>query len=109
MIQGKIVNKEKSLLDLLSDEERKAVIEQSKVTRHKTGEMLFERGKYADRFYVVKKGQVKLIRITPAGDEKTFKVFMPRGVIAKMAMFMPVQQYPMTAIVEVDSELIEVR
>lgn len=103
------MNKEHNLLNLLSAEKRKDLIESSEVTYHPAGTAIFERGKHADRFYVVKKGQIKLIRITPAGDEKVFKVFMPKGVIAEMAIFMPIQQYPMTAIAEVDSELIEVK
>lgn len=103
------MKQETTLLDLLSQEEKSCLLAQSSSSQYQRGKVLFERGQSAHSFYVVNKGQVKLIRVTPSGDEKVFKVFLPQGVIAEMAMFMPAQQYPMTAIVEVDSELIEIK
>ena len=103
------MKKDITLLDLLSVQEKEELIGNSVIKRYSAGDALFERGETANSFYVVVKGQVKLIRIMPSGDEKVFKVFLPKGVIAEMAMFMPVQQYPMTGIAEVDSELVEIK
>ena len=56
----------------------------------------------------MQKGQVKLIRLTAEGEEKVFKNFMPKGVIAEMAMFMPNHEYPMICVTEVDSILLSI-
>jgi len=95
-----------NLLNVMSEQERQELLTRSKTRKFEAGQTLFNQGDTADKFYLVKKGQVKLIRIMPSGDEKVFKVFTHNGVIAEMAMFMPTQEYPMTGIVEVSCELV---
>ena len=97
---------ETNLLNIMSEQEKRELLSRSKTRRFMTGQILFNQGDVADKFYLVKRGQVKLIRVMPSGDEKTFKVFTANGMIAEMAMFMPSQEYPMTAIVEVNCELV---
>lgn len=93
------------LLDLMSAKQRENMMADAVHRQLRIGETLFNKGEAANNFFLVKKGQVKLIRLTATGDEKVFKVFLPKGLIAEMAMFMPEQTYPMTAIAETDSEI----
>lgn len=102
------MKKTKNLLSLLSPTEKEELFAGAKIKKYSCGDLLFTKGDKANKLYVVNKGQVKLVRITPSGEEKVFKVFLPHGVIAEMAMFMSEQVYPMTAIVEVDCELLEI-
>lgn len=101
----KPMQKEPCLLDLMSLQQRQALLAKASSAEYASGQVLFKKGDFADRFFLVNKGQIKLIRITPSGDEKIFKVFLPTGLIAEMAMFMPHKSYPMTAIAEVKSQV----
>ena len=103
------MGKEQTLLDLFPEQQKEMLLNQAKVKRYNAGSTLFEKGDRAEYLYVVKRGQVKLVRLMPSGDEKIFKVFLANGVIAEMAMFMPEQSYPMTAIAEVDSDIIMIK
>lgn len=99
------MQKEPCLLDLMPLQQRQALLAKASSAEYASGQLLFKKGDFADRFFLVNKGQIKLFRITASGDEKIFKVFTPPGLIAEMAMFMPHQRYPMTAIAEVDSQV----
>lgn len=72
------------------------------------GESLFEQGDRADRFYLVLKGQIKLYRLSPAGNEKIIEIVMPGSTFAEALMFLDHPHYPVGAQALQPSELISV-
>ena len=66
---------------------------------------LFEKGLPAKHFYYVKSGQVKLFCLSESGDEKVIEIFYPSQTFAEAIMFMPKQNYPVSAEAIKDSEL----
>lgn len=99
----------KNILSLFDEQQQQELLEAAKTIHLVPSQMLFSKDDDATHFYFVKKGQIKLFRVTPAGDEKVFHLFSPGGWIAEMAMFMPTPRYPMNAQAEVASELIKVK
>jgi CRP-like cAMP-binding protein len=69
------------------------------------GGILFHHGSPAERFYLVGEGQIKLARISPAGQEKVIEVMYPGNTFAEAVMFMQNPVYPVTAQALVDSVL----
>ena len=65
--------------------------------RLKDGESLFQQGDPAGRFYLVTGGQVKLFRLSPAGNEKVIEVVMPGSTFAEALMFLERPRYPVGA------------
>lgn len=61
------------------------------------GEVLFHHGSPAERFYLIGAGQIKLSRISPAGQEKVIEVMYPGSTFAEAVMFMQNPVYPVTA------------
>jgi CRP-like cAMP-binding protein len=63
-----------------------------------TDASLFEQGQPADRFFLVRRGLMKLSRLSPSGDEKVIE-FLPSGqTFAEALMFMgKTGPYPVTA------------
>lgn len=61
------------------------------------GESLFEQGDRADRFYLVREGQIKLFRLSPAGNEKIIEIIMPGSTFAEALMFLERPHYPVGA------------
>lgn len=68
-----------------------------------TGEILFHHGDPAERFYLVVAGQIKLSRISPAGQEKVIEIMYPGNTFAEAVMFMKNHAYPVTAQALLDS------
>ncbi|HEY3486799.1 MAG TPA: Crp/Fnr family transcriptional regulator [Gammaproteobacteria bacterium] len=69
------------------------------------GEILFHYGNPAERFYLIGVGQIKLARISPAGQEKVIEIMYPGHTFAEAVMFMQNPVYPVTAQALVDSVL----
>lgn len=61
-----------------------------------SGETLFTLGDEARRFYMVEDGQLKLYRVSPAGQEKVIELLTPRQTFAEAVMFMPRRVYPVS-------------
>lgn len=61
------------------------------------GEHLFSQGQPADRFFMVRSGQIKLYRLSPTGNEKVIEIIRPGQTFAEAVMFMDVQGYPVSA------------
>ncbi len=99
----------KNIFSLFDETQQQELISSAKTVNLVPGQMLFNKDDDASHFYLVKKGQVKLFRVTPGGDEKVFHLFSPGGWIAEMAMFIPEPKYPMNAQAEVASELLKVK
>lgn len=67
------------------------------------GDILFHHGDPAARFYLIGTGQIKLSRISPAGQEKVIEIMYPGSTFAEAVMFMQNPVYPVTAQALVDS------
>ncbi len=70
------------------------------------GEYLFKHGQHAEQFFLVKKGYIKLLRLSMEGSEKVFEIISPGQIFAEAIMFMPNSNYPVTAQVISDSALL---
>lgn len=71
------------------------------------GERLFDMGQPVERFFYLRRGQVKLFRLSAEGDEKVIEIVRPGQTFAEAAMFMEARQgYPVSAEAIVPSELL---
>lgn len=61
------------------------------------GESLFEQGQRAERFFLVREGHIKLLRLSLEGSEKVFEVIAPTQTFAEAIMFVPNSVYPVSA------------
>lgn len=68
-----------------------------------TGDILFHHGDPAERFYLIGMGQIKLSRISPAGQEKVIEIMYAGNTFAEAVMFMQNRVYPVTAQALADS------
>jgi hypothetical protein len=75
--------------------------------RVKRSDILFQKGDPSRGFHVVVYGQVKLLFITPQGDEKVIEIMGPGQSFGEAIMFMD-KPYPVTAQALVDSMLLHV-
>lgn len=71
------------------------------------GDILFQKGDPTRGFYIVVYGQVKLLFITPNGDEKVIEIMGPGQSFGEALMFME-KPYIVTAHALVDSMLLHV-
>jgi CRP/FNR family transcriptional regulator len=99
----------RNLLSLFDEEQQQQLLDSAKTIHLVANQMLFTKDDPANHFYLVKKGQVKLFRVTPSGDEKIFHLFFPGGWIAETAMFLPSPCYPMNAQADIASEVLVVK
>jgi len=72
------------------------------------GESLFEQGDPARRFYLVCSGQIKLFRLSPAGNEKVIDIVIPGSTFGEALMFLERPHYPVGAQALQTSELISI-
>ncbi|HSR62719.1 MAG TPA: Crp/Fnr family transcriptional regulator [Gammaproteobacteria bacterium] len=70
------------------------------------GNILFEQGEAASRFYMVKKGQIRLFRLSDDGDEKVIDIVHPGQIFAEAVMFMENRRYPVNAMAITESQVI---
>lgn len=73
------------------------------------GEVLFSQGQPAERFFLVRHGQIKLYRLSAAGNEKIIEIIGNGQSFAEALMFMEAPRYPVNAQALVESELISIR
>jgi CRP-like cAMP-binding protein len=92
----------------LSDEQLSRVARNAVKKHLLQDEILFDQGDTADRFYYVLKGQIKLFRISPAGNEKIIEVVTPGSTFAEALMFLSRPHYPVGAQALIEAELISV-
>lgn len=82
------------VLAALDDALLHKVLAGARVLALKRDETLFRHGDPADRFYLVREGQVKLFRIGHDGNEKIINIAGPGQSFAEAVMFMPDRSYP---------------
>jgi len=90
----------------LSDEQLRRVESRARRLRLAEGQSLFEQGDQADRFYLLLAGQIKLYRLSPAGNEKVIEIVLPGNTFAEALMFLDRPYYPVGAMALQPAELI---
>lgn len=73
------------------------------------GEHLFEEGAEASHFYLVRRGQIKLYKLAPSGQEKVIEIVRPGQSFAEALMFLDVPAYPLSAQALSEVELFVIR
>ncbi|HIP53213.1 MAG TPA: Crp/Fnr family transcriptional regulator [Chromatiales bacterium] len=91
----------------LNDEQLATVQEMSHTVFLEEGESLFDCGDEADRFFLVLSGQMKLYRLSPAGNEKVIDIIRAGSTFAEALMFLEHPTYPVYATALVDTHLLE--
>jgi CRP/FNR family transcriptional regulator, dissimilatory nitrate respiration regulator len=80
------------------DEGQIAKVKQSmRVLQLEEGERLFDHGIHAERFFMVRSGQMKLFRLSLDGVEKVIEIIQAGQTFAEAVMFMERQNYPVSA------------
>lgn len=92
----------------LSEEQLQRVVRHAMIVRLYLGETLFRQGDDADRFFLLRKGQMKLFRLSPAGNEKVVEIVAPGNTFAEALMFLERPYYPVGAQALQASEVISV-
>ena len=85
------------LFSNLGEEQLERVAKRARRLQLAEGEALFEQGDPADRFYLLLWGQMKLYRLSPAGNEKVIEVVTPGSTFAEALMFLDRPHYPVGA------------
>jgi CRP/FNR family transcriptional regulator, dissimilatory nitrate respiration regulator len=81
----------------LSDAQVQRVARKACGLRLVEGESLFRQGEAATRFYLLLRGQIKLYRVSPTGNEKVIDVLTPGHTFAEALMFLDHPRYPVGA------------
>jgi CRP-like cAMP-binding protein len=81
----------------LTEAQLKRVATHAQRLRLDEGEALFEQGDPATRFYLLLSGQIKLYRLSPAGNEKVIEIVVPGQTFAEALMFLEQPAYPVGA------------
>ena len=92
----------------LDDAQLERVVSGAVRLRLDADQAIFEQGDAATRFYFVVTGQIKLFRLSPAGNEKIIDIVAPGQTFAEALMFLDSPRYPVGAQALSASELISV-
>ena len=72
------------------------ILDQANARRYDTGVAVFEEGHDADRFYMLLDGYIRVVRITPNGDQ-VISLHIPAGQLFGIAKALGHARYPATA------------
>jgi CRP-like cAMP-binding protein len=97
MLKQKQQIRENHLFRALSEEQMEQLCSAITVKSFDQGEHLFEAGSRADEFYLLSSGQIKLYRLSPAGQEKVIEIIRPGQTFAEALMFLDIPTYPVNA------------
>jgi CRP-like cAMP-binding protein len=97
MIKQKQQLRDNHLFRSLSDEQMEQLSAATTLKSLDPGEHLFEAGSRADEFYLLASGQIKLYRLSPAGQEKVIEIIRPGQTFAEALMFLDIPTYPVNA------------
>ena len=90
----------------LSDEQFSSLLEKTRMISLGEGEFLFEQGQKMKEFFLLDAGQMKLTRLSSAGNEKVIDIIMPGQTFAEGVMFSGRGCYPVNAEAIADSRVI---
>lgn len=93
------------LFQELDDEQLKRVLRTAQRVHMPAKSILFEAGQPAERFYLVRQGQIKLFSLSMDGDEKVMEILQPGDTFAEAIMFMQAKRYPVSAQALMETEL----
>lgn len=82
--------------------EIRAILDQASVKRYDNGTAIFDEGAPAERFFMLLDGYVRVVRITPTGEQVT-ALHIPSGQLLGIARALGRETYPATAISATDS------
>jgi CRP-like cAMP-binding protein len=97
MLKQKQQLRENHLFRALSEEQMEQLCVATTVKSLDQGQHLFEAGSRADEFYLLSSGQIKLYRLSPAGQEKVIEIIRPGQTFAEALMFLEIPTYPVNA------------
>ncbi|MEE4189825.1 MAG: Crp/Fnr family transcriptional regulator [Roseobacter sp.] len=80
----------------------RTILDQATSRRYEAGTAIFEEGHPAERFYMLLDGYVRVIRITPAGEQVT-ALHIPAGQLMGIAKAIGRDTYPATALSATES------
>ncbi|MGH8316721.1 MAG: Crp/Fnr family transcriptional regulator [Steroidobacteraceae bacterium] len=89
------------LFTALTDAQRERLLATAESRRLSAGEHLLRRGDVARHFFLLRRGLVKLYRLSPEGGEKVMRLIRPSQTFAESILFMDAPNYP------VDGEAVE--
>jgi len=78
------------------------ILDQGSSRRYEEGTAIFDEGAQADRFFMLLDGYVRVIRITPTGDQVT-ALHIPAGQLLGFAKAIGRDTYPATALTATES------
>lgn len=97
------------LFKALSDEQFSSLLGNISLQSLEQGQHLFEAGAEATSFYLLLEGQVKLYRLSPAGQEKVIEIISPGQTFAEALMFHDIPAYPVSAQALTDTCILVIR
>lgn len=81
----------------LAPEQLSKVVKAARRVQLEAGEQLFGQNEVAQYFYYLQQGQIKLSRLSPAGDLKIIEIIEAGQMFAEAVMFMEKHRYPVNA------------
>lgn len=72
----------------MNDKEFRTCVEHMETTAYSPGEIIFQQGSHASRFFVVYEGIVQLFRTSPLGDKKVIDIVKTGDSFAEAVFFM---------------------
>lgn len=81
------------LFSALSSEQRARVLAHAQARTFAAGEPLFGQGDPAPSFFLLRRGSIKLYRLSPEGHEKIMRLIRPPQTFAESVMFMDEPRY----------------
>ncbi len=85
------------LFSAFTDEEMAQVLRQAARVQAQAGETLFVQGERTERFFWLRRGLVKLTRLSPDGEEKVVELIREGQTFGEAIVFMERQLYPVNA------------
>lgn len=86
----------------LDRQQIRRILDQSTTRRYDEGVAVFEEGAAADRFFLLLDGYIRVVRITPNGDQVT-ALHIPSGQLFGIARALGRDTYPATAMTAAES------
>ncbi|MBW4710482.1 Crp/Fnr family transcriptional regulator [Roseobacter sp. YSTF-M11] len=86
----------------LERREIRAILDQATSRRYDVGVAIFDEGAVAERFFMLLDGYVRVVRITPTGEQVT-ALHIPAGQLLGIAKAIGKDTYPATAMTATDS------
>lgn len=89
--------RQSELFSALSPAQWETVRREASIISLKRGTSLFAHQDYADRFFMLASGQIKLSLLSEDGQEKVLRIIKPGQTFGEALMFMEKQHYPVHA------------